>query len=94
MNRLVQFRMGKLGIRAAEKLKQKLGFSSRAAIFRLALNLLYWVVHCIIEDGYEITAVKNKGKVERIRIPFLELRNLTQKNSQGKLTKKKKKSRC
>jgi len=89
MKKLVQFRMGG-GIQIIENLKQELDFSSRAEVIRLSLNLLNWIID-YIKSGYEITAVKNKGKFERIRIPFLELRILRQENSQGKVVKKKKK---
>jgi len=80
MNKVVQFRFGEKGIQTVEKLKKDLAFSSRAEVMRLALNLLSWAVDCI-ESGYEITKTKGKGKFEKIRLPFLELRNLKEEDS-------------
>ena len=80
MKKLVQFRFGEKGIQTVEKLKQELSLSSRAEVIRLALNLLNWSMDCL-EDGYEITVTKGDGKFERIRIPYLELRNVMKKNS-------------
>jgi len=80
MKKLVQFRFGEKGIQTVEKLKQELSLSSRAEVIRLALNLLNWSIDCL-EDGYEITVTKGDGKFERIRIPYLELRNVMKKNS-------------
>jgi len=82
MNKLVQFRYGEKGIQIIEKLKKDLSFSSRAEVIRLALNLLNWIMYCI-ENGYKINITKNDGKLERVRIPFLELHNLMRKNSHG-----------
>lgn len=79
MNKLVQFRFGEKGIQAVEKLKQDLALSSRAEVMRLAINLLSWAIDCI-ENGYEITITNGEGKFERIRLPFLELRNLTKQD--------------
>ena len=80
MKKLVQFRFGEKGIQTVEKLKQELSLSSRAEVIRLALNLLNWSIDCL-EDGYEITVTKGDGKFERVRIPYLELRNVIKKNS-------------
>ena len=80
MNKLVQFRFGEKGIQTVEKLKQELSLSSRAEVIRLALNLLNWSIDCL-EDGYEITVTKGDGKFERMRIPYLELRNVMKKDS-------------
>ena len=80
MKKLVQFRFGEKGIQTVEKLKQELSLSSRAEVIRLALNLLNWSIDCL-ENGYEITVTKGDGKFERMRIPYLELRNVIKKNS-------------
>jgi hypothetical protein len=80
MKKLVQFRFGEKGIQTVEKLKQELSLSSRAEVIRLALNLLNWSIDCL-ENGYEITVTKGDGKFERVRIPYLELRNVIKKNS-------------
>jgi len=80
MKKLVQFRFGEKGIQTVEKLKQELSLSSRAEVIRLALNLLDWSIDCL-ENGYEITITKGDGKFERIRIPYLELRNVMKKDS-------------
>lgn len=89
----MQFRFGEKGIQAVEKLKQDLVLSSRAEVMRLAINFLSWAIDCI-ESGYEITLTKDKGNFKKMRMPFLELRNLRQENSQEKVVKKKRKSRC
>jgi len=80
MKKLVQFRFGEKGIQTVEKLKRELSLSSRAEVIRLALNLLNWSIDCL-ENGYEITVTKGDGKFERVRIPYLELRNVIKKNS-------------
>lgn len=80
MKKLIQFRFGEKGIQIVEKLKQELSLSSRAEVIRLALNLLNWSIDCL-ENGYEITVTKGDGKFERIRIPYLELRNIIKKKS-------------
>jgi len=61
MKKLVQFRFEEKGIQIIENLKQKLDFSSRAEVMRLALNLLNWAIE-YIENGYEITAIKSSNK--------------------------------
>ena len=78
MKKLVQFRFGEKGIQTVEKLKQELSLSSRAEVIRLALNLLNWSIDCL-ENGYEINITKGDGKFERVRIPYLELRNVIKK---------------
>jgi len=80
MKKLVQFRFGEKGVQIVEKLKQELSLNSRAEVIRLALNFLVWAIDCL-ENGYEITVTKGDGKFDRIRIPYLELRNIIKKNS-------------